>query len=515
VRDRRRRVKPLIAANESPKLARSRVLGYNIFVDGTVCVGGVRGARPIPVQVRSTDRLEAPRSRSMKSKLLAKLFQRLSDAFAGQPRVVGVDSAEDEPAAPAQIPAGGKLDPANFAAKMAAFDARAGQPAESTVAGNVQLIGLDEIKRQFGDLWAGVRDAAHKATEEIIRAHLSPIDLFAPVKDESYVVLFGELDREAAAAKAKAIAAEITRRLCGDVENGALVTVRALALEIPHPPGGFKSLEAVHAGFANAAADDAARARAEGQRIAKNIQFGYWPTLNLKKRLIAIYDCNIMRRADAGYMLTGDDAYPADSTGEVAAALDTVALDAAHQGLKAIEQQGKRAVLLLPVHYETLAFRTFRDRYIQGCRAFPESAQRNLAFHVLGMPDGLPQTRLVEVVSQFRPWVLGFVCRLKLENPDIERFAGSGLVGIATDAGGTTAPTQAQFDLMRAFADAARAAKLRSMFINARTVSLGSAAVRAGFDFVNGDAIVRMVARPGRVYQLDPGATKAEGSGNT
>lgn len=451
----------------------------------------------------------------MKNKLLANLFQRLSDTFAGRPRAVGVDSAEDEPAAPAQIPAGGKLDERNFAAKMAAFDARGAQPADSAVAGNVQLIGLDEIKRQFGDIWAGVREAAHKTAEEVIRAHLSPLDLFAPVKDESYVVLFGELDRAAAAIKAKAIAAEITKRLCGDVENGALVTVRAVALEIARPPGGFKSLEAVHAGFANADADAAARAREEGQRVAKGIQFGYWPTLNLKKRLIAIYDCNIMRRADAGYMLTGDDAYPADATGEIAAALDVVALDAAHQGLKAIEQHGKRAVLLLPVHYETLAFRTFRDRYIQGCRAFPESAQRNLAFHVLGLPEGLPQVRLVEVVSQFRAWVLGFVCRLKLENPEIERFAGSGLVGISADAGGTTTPTPAQFDLMRAFAEAARAAKLRSMFINARTVSLGSAAVRAGFDFVNGDAIVRMVARPGRVYQLDAGATKAEGTEKT
>lgn len=451
----------------------------------------------------------------MKNKLLANLFQRLSDLFAGRPRVVGVDPAEDEPAAPIQTPAGGKLDERNFAAKMAAFDARGAQPAEATVAGNVQLIGLDEIKRQFGDLWAGVRDAAHKAAEEIIRANLSPLDLFAPVKDESYVVLFGELDAAAATIKAKAIAAEITRRLCGDVENGALVTVRAVALEMARPPSGFKSLAEVQAGFANAEADAAARARAEGQRITKGIQFGYWPTLNLKKRLIAIYDCNIMRRADAGYMLAGDDAYPADSTGEIAAALDVVALDAAHQGLKAIDQQGKRAVLLLPVHYETLAFRTFRDRYIQGCRAFPESAQRNLAFHVLGLPDSLPQVRLVEVVSQFRPWVLGFVCRLKLENPEIERFAGSGLVGISTDAGGTITPTPAQFDLMRAFAEAARAAKLRSMFINARTVSLGSAAVRAGFDFVNGDAIVRMVARPGRVYQLDAGATKAEGAEKT
>ena len=167
------------------------------------------------------------------------------------------------------------------------------------------------------------------------------------------------------------------------------------------------------------------------------------------------------------------------------------------------------------MHYETLAFRAFRDRYIQGCRAFPESAQRNLAFHVLGLPDGLPQVRLVEVASQFRPWVLGFVCRLKLENPEIERFAGSGLVGISTDAGGTTTPTPAQFELMRAFADAARSAKLRSMFINARTVSLGGAAVRAGFDFVNGDAIVRMVSRPGRVYQLDAGATKVEGEKKT
>ena len=43
----------------------------------------------------------------------------------------------------------------------------------------------------------------------------------------------------------------------------------------------------------------------------------------------------------------------------------------------------------------------------------------------------------------------------------------------------------------------------------------GAAKTGAGFDFVNGDAIVRMVARPGRVYQLDAGATKAEGSEKT
>lgn len=164
----------------------------------------------------------------MKSKLLTKLFQRLSDSFSGRPRVIGVDSADDEPAAQTGVSTDGKLDARNFSAKVAAFDARTAQPADATVAGNVQLIGLDEIKRRFGDLWAGVRDAAHKAAEEIIRADLSPLDLFAPVKDESYVVLFGELGRTAATAKAKTIAAEITKRLCGDVESGALVTVRAL-----------------------------------------------------------------------------------------------------------------------------------------------------------------------------------------------------------------------------------------------------------------------------------------------
>ncbi|MBM3573055.1 MAG: hypothetical protein FJX52_11995 [Alphaproteobacteria bacterium] len=437
----------------------------------------------------------------MKITLLARLFQRLADAFGGGSRPNVIDPVYDEPAAP--VP-DGRLTDANFSTKMAQFDTRARQAAGAAVAGNVQLIGLDDIKRHFGETWPSIRDAAHKAAEDIIRSHLTALDMFAPIKDESYILLFGELDRAGAEAKAKQIAAEITRRLCGEVEGGALVTVRKLVLEVERPKDGFKSIAEVHASFERAETKAAAQARQESARIGTGIQFGYWPTLNLSKRLIAIYDCNIMRRADVGYMLVGDDAYPPDATGEVAAALDVVALDAAHQGLKQIEQQGKRAVLLLPVHYETLAFRSFRDRYMQGVRAFPESAQRNLAFHVLGLPDGLPQTRLVEVVSRFRPWVLGFICRLPLERPEIERFVGSGLIAISTDAGGTATPPKAVFDQMRAFAATAREAKLRCMFVNARTVSLASAAVRAGFDFVNGDAIVRMVARPGRVYQLEP-----------
>ncbi|MBM3600077.1 MAG: hypothetical protein FJX35_17850 [Alphaproteobacteria bacterium] len=450
----------------------------------------------------------------MKSQLLARLFKRLSDSFAERPLSDAPDPSQtgpelDEPAAP---PPSTELTDANFARQMGAFDARAAAAGGPTIAGSVQLIGLEEIKNNFGALWKDIRDAAHKVTEEVIKSHLTPLDLFAAVQEESYVVLFGELGQETAEIKAKSMAAEITRRLCGDVDGGPMVTVRSVTLEIDRPEGGFKTVTDVWSGFERAQSKAAETAKAEGKRIAEGIQFGYWPTLNLRKRLIAIYDCNIMRRADAGYMLVGDDAYPRDPTGELAATLDGIALDAAHQGLRHIEQQGKRAVLLLPVHFETLAFRAFREKYMQGVRAFPESAQHNLAFHVLDLPAGVPQTRVVEVVSQFRPWVLGFVCRLPLARPEIERFTGSGLIGLTTDAGGTITPSETQYEHMRSFAAAAREAKLRSMFVNARTVSLASAAVRAGFDFVNGDAIVRMVARPGRVYQLEASATQPGGA---
>src|ERR1700730_2149654 len=105
--------------------------------------------------------------------------------------------------------------PSDAGARRVRFDQRvskaiANRPNGSTkvLAGTVQLVGMNEIRRALGDRrWEAVAGKAHEITETTIRAHLTEHDAFDRRDDETYILCFADANKVNGAQKSQRIVA--------------------------------------------------------------------------------------------------------------------------------------------------------------------------------------------------------------------------------------------------------------------------------------------------------------------
>lgn len=102
----------------------------------------------------------------------------------------------------------------------------------TVVAGKVQLVGLAEVRAALGERWPAVAERSFQAAENILRKHLSAIDVFSRTADDGFLVCFSELDETEAQFKARTIAAEIREKLIGDFPEMAETDVTGFATTI-------------------------------------------------------------------------------------------------------------------------------------------------------------------------------------------------------------------------------------------------------------------------------------------
>src|SRR5438046_3286629 len=121
----------------------------------------------------------------------------------------------------ATAPAAGarRLDPADevmFRARIIELSRQHKALAQGIVAGNVQMLGFEQLRSRLGPMWQKVRDRVHALAEAAIKQQLGPGDLYLTAGDERMIVLFDRLSRPEAEAKARAIAAQLDQQLGAD-----------------------------------------------------------------------------------------------------------------------------------------------------------------------------------------------------------------------------------------------------------------------------------------------------------
>lgn len=437
----------------------------------------------------------------MKNQSLARFFARVAAYFADEARGRQDEAPPGEGNGNGNGGNGRRRPPSrrlatreSFESRLHDFRERRGDAARSLVTGNVQLLGLSEVRAFFGADWSAIRDTAYRIAEHCIENHTTADDLYVRVREENYIILFGRLSREEAERTGREIAADISRALVGGMPGGAKVTVRTITLEVEteKPVSGLDDLLA-RIGAAEARQESLERRRFES--VSTDYPYGFLPTVSLTRGMVSIYQ--FMPLAERGQRAAPAPAD--DGLGRFACDLDRYVLTLARDTLER-SPAGRRGVLLVPLHYETLSYRMFCNSYVETCRTLPPSSRRRLMFHLRGVPAGLPAARLLEVATTVAPFALGHVVQVGLRERSLDRFIGRPFLAVSIDAGGWGAPTHDRIVAMREFARAARKVRVRTLLARAQTVLVAAAAVKSGFDYVNGEAVVRLVDDPGRVY---------------
>jgi hypothetical protein len=402
-----------------------------------------------------------------------------------------------------------RLDPTDnegFNRRLQEFRARHRTAIKALMTGTVQILGLTELQRRYGPRWDDMRHMALRLAEASIENRLGPLDLYLVVNEEHFVILFGNATREEAERRARLIAGDILTKLCGNQPWGASITVRGFAVKVDKAltPDDIADFDHLVGCIREAEEAEIAEEDRIFRGLVETVGVTWRPTLNAAKKLVSAYGLGLTSVGAEGNRIPALAARPPDSSERFLVKLDMLALERLADYLASDAGRAARSLLLVPVRWETLSVRAHRDAYVEAFRRLPPASRRRLIPELIDLPAGTPQSRLREVVQPVWPMTMGLACRTGLTPRDALDLTGAGLVILSADGSELNVADAATRKRLSIYSSWAREAGFRPMLSNVGSVAVAHAAVKAGFEYVNGDAFLTTTPDPNQVYAMPP-----------
>ncbi len=389
-------------------------------------------------------------------------------------------------------------------AAMTGFRQRHRDFLHGLIAGTVQVVDLDNIRKRFGTRWPEMQAGVHRIADACIQKRLDPGDRFARIGDDGYVVQFGHLSQSQVAAKVAEIAEEVTRLACGTQSWSGTLTLRRLdpSARQHHRIEGMRSIGDLECGFAAALARFESRERLEFERMRPALGIGFWPMFSVAKRLVSVYEGALTRPSGTGDTRIGEAAYPATDIGQLTCALDCHALELVGERLGQFNGRRRNAFVIASLHYATLAAERYRTQYLAAAGTLPAGSRNHLILQVLDPPPGTPSAHLPDIRAWAPANIRGLVCRVGPEPGRIDGVSGDDVLGLSMDAAAIAPTAEQSLRELGRFLGDAKAARIRTLLTGIASRSLATAAAAAGFQYMGGQALIDLVQTPGRVYRL-------------
>jgi hypothetical protein len=374
----------------------------------------------------------------------------------------------------------------------------AGSSTANLVEGHLFMLSLASVVKACGPRWDAVGHNAHTLAEGILRDRLGKTDVFVRYDDVTYLLAFSQLGMEAATIRAMALAQMLTSLLMGSqpaATVGVLRAVRGKGDDIHFEPVGQPTLT-IPGGNHHAVLGG-------GGLLPPDLNFVFRPLLTAKTMVLSTFHCipTAPRHSDgfkSGYELAPDSL--------AILALDRAVLHRVAYELERLGGENSPGLLSLPVHYESLATPSRRRDFAALCTSeFGHAGGQRVIFELAGLPQGVPQSQLVELVASLRPHSKAVLARLQPEQTAFPAFRQAGIHAVGIDIYSAAEPEEVLFPKLDAFVAAASLAGLKTYCHGIRSLSLYSAAIAAGFDYVDGHAITHAVEAPKKAlhYPLD------------
>ncbi len=437
------------------------------------------------------------------------------------------DSSDTKPS-----PTGFQVAPVPPPATTGDFGSRLGEilgeAGTSVHAGKVNLIGLERIKQRFGPEWERIADRAARIARNAIERHLAPGDIFTDVRGMTFVIVFATLDLDRAQLKCRLIAHEIAKALLGE-DGAADLDVKTAVARVDGSIGfsSVPSLEDLLALPAFAAAEHAAedgpkidcdelimvpvtppaaelpKAAVRSSDPLAGLQFAWRPSWWTAQNVISAYRCvGLLPTSDIGEVY-GEADLAVEGDINARAKLDFAALAHVLAEIERISTEKFKVLVGVNVDFETLAPTVRRRQFTKEIIDHLNPESKGLfVINLVGIPRGAPASRLVEMIGPLRQHCRAITARLDIDVTDFSAFKGIGVASVGCDIANSAGTELQIMQRMSRFARAADKIGVAAHIDGVRTLSLLAAAVGAGFRYIDGDVVAKLVSRPRRVLNF-------------
>tara|TARA_E500000305_G_scaffold3560_1_gene3238 strand:+ start:1983 stop:3320 length:1338 start_codon:yes stop_codon:yes gene_type:complete len=417
--------------------------------------------------------------------------------------------------------------------------------------GQLQFLGLDEVKQQLGDRWETKKEFIRSLCQRTVKPHIGKSDLCLEYGELGFVILFGDLDDETATIKCGLIKAEILRHLKGDDElinlnvqtsvgdltsgntsnvnlSDLIAKVVASKSENAADPRADDVPESMKTQRPAAEIFDYSEAQKEHFQKAQwasikstllptpfdldeeeqstgldEVDFGFLPLVNQKSGVISIFHCVAVRLDSFDRIINGHDVLSENGDEKSAIELDFLTLARAKIGLMDMTMRKRIALVSIPLSYATLSRPRSRQDFLAGLKTVPAELQRYLVITLTGFPDGVPTATLSEYVNLLKNNVRGVSARVHPETSSLKSLkeAGIQIVGFKFPEAEPVSAKMAQ--TMITFKANAKKFGLSTFVRNLKRKDLVRAAIDLEYDYFSGPAIADLSDYVGPVREVD------------
>jgi hypothetical protein len=381
----------------------------------------------------------------------------------------------------------------------------------SVIAGSLELVGLEDIRRDLGDVWELVSaDIFEIAKTEIARL-LDPKDIFRPRGDTVFLICFHALDQSQADAKARAISHQIklqVARLLPQVSKRLSIKTVTVSVPANELKNTANIADALYARLTHVKTEVQETARRQRAALLKDFALQFAPVLHVGKHHIVLNRC-LLNTSQGCVSLSQFQAIA--NPGEIAstfAQLDltvlTKSIEALHDCIRA---SGKRPGLIIPVSYDTLANEVYGVEYTRCIGQVPEQYLKNVVLELVGVPNQVVFSSLQQLVASLGKQIGRIALECALDSKSDMAFTLDGVWAVSVNLSGKVSTDLRLARDLRLISEKAHAAKLVTIAHGANSIGLGLAASEAGFSLIDGPAIHPVVAAPkppARAASLQP-----------
>lgn len=367
------------------------------------------------------------------------------------------------------------------------------------MAGSIQILGMDEIKRQYEGDWKNIEHKVLRNTELFFSRKLAKGDLYTSLGNDQFALLFANSSKAEAQIKAQEITANLISHLFGQVPGADLITIEALILDADSFDGigPIRSLSELVAAFQSAVSRSKKEESQTFEHARKEIELKFRVCINRKDNVVSMNDCLLYRTVDDMPVVIEDEDPLRLGTSQLRADLDIEAVCLLAPYLQNLEDVEDKPYFLLDVQYETLANRSTRQKYAGALKRLPQFSTEYLILNIAGLLKGTPQSRFQQILSFLKPLVFGFYFEISLPWNEFDKIKGLPVLGFTLSD-----ITLSKQDMLAHFVGVAKAQE-KEIFLRAiNSDTVAKIAFNLNIDNVSGPAIAALQDSPTRPFAL-------------
>lgn len=348
------------------------------------------------------------------------------------------------------------------------------------------LVRLDRLKELYGKAWDRIGDGIHKVLREEALGLLGEGGTLLRYDALAYLLICEE---GAAAALVAPLEKKVRERLFGDGSTESLFEafqVTSLqgdalrctplpdrAAPVPTPP-------------------NPPAPKREEKLVLGDAEFVHNPVWDVRANMVLAYQCSPTWSLGINETAGEEDLGAGFTDKRMEFGLDLETLHKAQAQVSEAMNRNAHVSILVPVHYNTLATAATAERYEEICRRDSLHWDRRLLFEVIRMPRAVSPDTLSAAIGRMAPYCAATFLRTGFDvDPAFLERLPPGAVSVGVDASKDRRPEDDIIADMEAFVERATERSVSTYILGLETVSLGVAAVCAGFDYIASAQIAR------------------------